>query len=282
MSQMRIQFNGITIENGQPYTIKMLEGVDGLPVRIATRDRFGEDGGYVDNTLYAMRTIALVGQIRNSTVESFYNSKKAFVQAFSLSADRSTRPMTIRMPNGSEKTLDVYVSETPMLVYTPEEANSNVITYRVELVATDPFFRDNTALEYEAFLSEPAGTPVFSPVPSPMSSSQVSRFNIINSGDIASYASYKVYGAVNYPTIKNESTGEFFQIQRNLNSGDIVEIEVGDNGLSVLLNGASIYSDVEGTFFKIQTGSNVIRFSAIEYSAEARLEASYYTKSITI
>lgn len=91
-----------------------------------------------------------------------------------------------------------------------------------------------------------------------------SNGSVTNDGDWPSYPSFSVVGPINVPKITNTTTGEYIEINTNLNSSsDVLTINYDADSLTVEVNGTSVIGSLTSgsTYFKIQPGINNLTLS---------------------
>lgn len=133
----------------------------------------------------------------------------------------------------------------------------------------------------EADFGTATGTAIYSftyPIIFGASTSSVS-VDANNIGDIPTYpVSINIHGPVNSPKIINDSTGEFIEVTVNLAtiSNELV-ITYDKDTLIVELDGVSVINQVTdaSTYWKLQTGSNVISLTGSSISDNAYATVSY-------
>ena len=100
-----------------------------------------------------------------------------------------------------------------------------------------------------------------------------------NTGDLPTFpVSINIYGPVNSPKITNLATGEFIEVTTNLatNANQLV-IAYDKDSLSVERDGVSVLNQVTAasTFFKIQSGENILQLTGSSISGDAYATLSY-------
>ena len=284
----RIQYNGLTIEPGGAYTINNSGGLTGRPIRTERQDRTGEHGGNIFNQLYGMREIFFEGNILCKTPEEFFTALNALVKAFSINENNESLPLTIRLWDGSEKTIDAFVSLQPQVNF--KGGRTTTAPFRVELIAEDGAFRSLTPVLDPATgnlpqikLGKVGGSPVPTPVPFPVGSGgSTGEIILVNSGSESAFAKFTINGAVINPRITNKTTGKFIEVQTTLLFGESLTIEMKSTGESVTKGSADYYEFVDGEIFKIAPGSNILSFTANQYSETALLTVEFYNRYLTI
>lgn len=278
MSTFAIEYNGLTINETSGYIIHEVSGADDLPIRTSQFNLTGADGGVVDAQKYGMRLIGIRGRLYGDDVADYFTKKADILQAFDINATDKT--LTITNWNGTSRQITAYVLQQPRMVLKTGEVT--FVDFDILLVASDPFWSATSATTYTIDLSEGGGTPVASPVPSPVGSGTADRVTVVNGGDVAIYADYEITGACVNPTITNTTTGESFQITGTFVGSDVLSITWTQAGLSVLKNGSNYMQYFTGTFFKLAVGNNIVRFTSSTYYSGTGCTISIYNKYFTI
>lgn len=270
MSRFRIQYNGLTLEGGGDYSIEEVSGLFTVPIRTASQELTGGDGGNIWAQNFGMRTIGIEGKIFTDDAASFFTAIRELNAAFTKTEE--SLPLVIRLWDDSEKTLYARVLQMPEIILQKDLAPKQIAAYRVSLLCEDPYYQDNDETEYTVGLTQDAGAAIPTPIPMSLSAGTGGSVTVVNNGDVASYAEFEIQGVVNNPTVQNVTTDEQFQIGASLSSSDIVYVNKTTRGLSVSLNNSTNYYEFfNGTFFKLAPGNNVIKFSASNYDASALL-----------
>lgn len=113
--------------------------------------------------------------------------------------------------------------------------------------------------------------------------------DVYNEGDVETgmRIEFRATGTLSKPILLNVDTGEYIQVNTELQAGDIVTIntEYGSKG-ATLQRGGNItdyfrFIDVDSTFMQLQIGDNVFRYDA-ESGVDALEVTLYHSESATI
>jgi len=278
MSDFAIEYNGLTINETSGYIIREADGLDDIPIRTSQFNLTGADGGVVDAQKYGMRIIGLRGTVVGSSVSDYFTKKANLLRAFSINPSDDT--LTVTNWNSVSRSISAKVLQQPRIVLKTGEVS--FADFSMVLIANDPFWGSTAADNYTVNLSKGGGTPVASPVPSPVGGGTSDRVTVVNGGDVAGYGDFTITGACVNPTVTNTTTGESFQITGTFTAVDILRIYFDNTGLHVLRNGSNYMSYFTGTFFDIGVGNNIIRFTSGTYYSGTQLSIDYYNKYFTI
>ena len=97
-----------------------------------------------------------------------------------------------------------------------------------------------------------------------------SNGTVINEGDAPAYPAFNIYGPINVPRITNVTTGEYIEVNTNLNTvSDVLSISYDqDTAPAIRLNGVSVFNlkNNGSTFFKIKPGANELQLTGASTS----------------
>lgn len=272
-----INYNGFTLENDDNHTINKLEGISRVETRVSSDPLTGGPGGNIWNRQPDMRTIVVGGYVFADDFPTYYAKRNELLSAFSLAAGGAI--LTITRPDGTSKTAVAKVIDIPVM---PEsEGEFAEAYYEFLLKCEDPYFLSSITHTDTCGLAAAGGTPVPSPVASPIGSLAGNTIVIENNGDFAAQATFTLSNSMQTPTVYNQTTLEYFQIAQTLIDGDTVQVYKNNTGEYVLKNGTSIYSSFSGVIFDIAVGQNIIQLGAATYSATAVLTIVWTERFLT-
>lgn len=273
--EFKIDYNGLEMTFGNGYIIQEIEGLDNPEMRISRDDLTGLDGGNVWARLYGMRGIAISGSVFGRTVEEYFTNKRNLITAFNKESDDW---FVVTLWNGQSRRIRAKAIKLPEMPIRAAEIDHS--EFRVEVICEDPYWRDTEEDELLAVLSQPSGLVIPFTIPATMGQSDSSNtVTIENTGDVDVYPYIKITGTVANPKVTNITTGEEFEIETTIASGEYVELFVDQTGKVVLLNSTTKYWQyLTGNFIKIARGVNQLVFNANSYNAEAQLLVRYANK----
>ena len=273
--EFKIEYNGQTLDFANGFTIQEISGLDNPEIRISRDELTGLDGGNIWARLYGMLGMAITGNIFGTDVDNFFERKKDLIRAFNKDSDAW---FTVTLWNGQSRRIRAKSVIRPVFSIKPGEVTNT--TFRLEVVAEDPYWRDTSEQEYTATLAQDSGLEIPFELPAILAQADTSNIITIESeGDGYVYPYIKITGNVNNPRVVNITTGEEFSIDYTIPTGEYVEMYVDTEGKRVLLNGSEKFWDkLEGNFIRIAEGTNQIQFSADTYSAEALLLIRFSNK----
>jgi len=95
-----------------------------------------------------------------------------------------------------------------------------------------------------------------------------------NEGNEETDPVYRIDGPGTSFSVTNNTTGESFTIERTLEEGDYIEVNVKER--TILLNGTTpIYSNFDGDFAALEPGENEVEFNAVDGGGATLLTISF-------
>jgi len=279
MAKFSIQFNGLTLDRDTAYTFQEINGLFDVDVRTDAEDLTGADGGNVFAQNLSMRRISFRGLIRTTSDSAFFTAVNALVNAFSI--EDTSLPLTITMWDGTVKTINARITAMPQVVL-DTSTTKNIAKYRISLICDDPYYSSTSLNTVNIQMMQEGGAAI--PTTIPMSFlAPVDNSETVNNTGLSVYPSFVISGAVTNPTIRNDTTGQQWQIERTVLAGETITITKTTSSFTVLSSiSGNVFSDFSGVYFALQNGNNVIKFSGETYEADALAVMTYYTKTLTL
>lgn len=283
----------ITVSNGRkiieltapPYYVKKINGFDMLDVNIVTSQGFGQEGTSYVNAYTYERSLLIEGQIRASSTREMQVLRDSLSGIFLP----KTELVITHFYGGVTRRIKVYVEKTPAFSF------SNIGTiqfYNVEMTAPDPFwYADNYCL---VEMANTAGNFHF-PLTIPKEKGVV--FGVKSNSMIAQLANrspvklplkiiFTSKGNVSNPYILNVNTRECIKLNCNMQDGQTIIIETGEDKTVTSRIGNTVedyigYVDIAGescTFLELDVGDNVMRYGADDGEEYLAVKFTYYDK----
>lgn len=271
-----IQYNGFTLQNDSNHTIDSLTGISRVDIRRSEDFLTGGEGGNIWERKYGMRVINIGGEIYSDDISDYYQKRSDLLNAFSK--DATATILTIKRSDGQSFTINAKVADMPDISETPGEYGEGA--YSISLKCENPFFND-VAQTITITPSTAGGTPVSSPVPSPVGSIGGNGY-ITNVGDVSATASFVITGQITNPSITNLTTGKSFTLNTSFATGQTVSIYQNTGGFFVVSNGSNFYQYFIGEFFDFIVGSNALKFSGSSFDSSASLTVTFNNNYIGI
>lgn len=278
MAKFSIQFNGLTIDRDSAYTFQEVNGLFDTDIRTDAEDLTGGDGGNVFAQNLSMRRISFRGLIRTTADADFFSAVNALTTAYSM--QETALPMTITLWNGTSKTINARVINMPQIVLNTS-TTKNIAAYRVSLICEDPLYSSTSLNTVVLNMIQEGGVGIPTPIPMSFLAS-VDNSETVNNTGLAVYPTFVIEGAVENPTIRNDTTDQQWQLARTMIAGETVTLTRTNSSFTVVSSiDGNIFSEFSGSYFQLQNGNNVLKFSGQEYVADTTATLTYYTKSLS-
>lgn len=280
----------ISVElTAHPYSVKETTGFDRLNVQIVTSQGFDQEGASILNDYVTPRDMGIIGQLKADTTIQMQNLRDKLFNLFIPHTD-----ITINHYYGGKNRLIVArVEKTPKLKHTEV---SRMDTYEVELVATEPYWRDvNETLISIANITGGLHFPLIIPKEKGIT------FGIKSSSliaDVYNYSSIKVgmkivfiaNGSVSNPQLFNVKTRKFIRLLCEMEAGEQITIQTGqDKTVTRTKNGVNEdyigKIDIAGggnTFLELAPGDNLFRYAADKGEDMLETKIYFYNKYLGV
>lgn len=264
--------NGLTIgtwESG--YLFKKLTGFDYPSVRLNVKDMGNYHGARYGSAYFGARVLGIEGEIIADDPEDYEDKRRALGQAFTILNGLQRVVFTTRA--GLEVKADCIVNSRLEMPY--EAGQMQRGNFRIELIAPFPFFLSSTTSNTRVYIFEGAGGQVPSEIPFDFSGGSAGNVDINNLGNVDAYPIIRLYGIMNDPVIKNNTTGLQLSIDYNLaGEDDYIELNTFLH-TAKLANDTNVFDKVSGDWWTLRPNINNIVLTASSYGAGARAEIIY-------
>ena len=240
-------------DNIMLFMDESIEGVAGLPnIRSASGQNVGRDGGWVSRQLYDARYISFQGRIFNG------DPLQVEVKRRELATVLRRKILTLKIVTygGQEFTTQVNVMSGQM----PITWELNVVKWKIDLVASDPLFYDNSAGELEATITKPipGGFDIPFDIPLDIGTGSV-PIVVNNAGNETVYPRIEITTKATNPEIINQTNNQSMKVQVSvLGTGDKLVIDMKNQ--TITYNGLNVYGyKTDGSSFcGIDPGNNTL------------------------
>ncbi len=255
--------------NGGNFIIQGVTGLGAADIRSSSFLFSGRSGGLVTDQLYGFRTIAITGKIGaiDQTREQAKIDRATLQNAMPLG---QTFPIDITLFNGETYTTEVNLTDLK-LEYVQGGYMSDFL---IQLTAGDPFFYSTDGGdEQSALVTRVTQGGYVTPYILPVSWDSGSSPTVVNNnGEAVYYPRIELHDQADNPVITNQTTGERFELDINLVSGDLVIIDMAKR--TVTLNGANIIGNKtdDSIWWGLQVGPNSIVLDSTSGSDDVTAE----------
>lgn len=249
---MRVIINGLELSR-HPYLLRSpIKGINTLPIRTASGNYSGRDGGYVSQQFYASREIVLEGSVYEADK---IGNEPLLGDLRNALRIREELPLYLIMDSGETYFTKVYVTDINQDFTDKIEQR-----FQISLIAPDIYFYktnpDDPEYGWETTEIETieGGGYIF-PYVLPVDWQPSAQPTIVNN-PTANFLPMQIVleGKYTNPRINNLTTGQFIQINATTTAGDVIVIDTGER--TVTLNGGSILPAKSGDWLQLQPGDN--------------------------
>jgi hypothetical protein len=262
-----LQYNGLVLDTAG-ILVKSVKGLADAP-DVSPQDQplVARDGLAAGYDYLRGRTVQLLLDVTGTDVAGFNAAMTALSQAFVVGG-QTELPLTFQVngvAGGNQVRVNCRTRKFSPVGITEEWINQGSASeVAIELFATDPRKYSDAAITISLSVAATPGGFTF-PITFPLTFGTGGTSGIVaveNLGNIASPPSFRIYGPITNPTLRNETTGKQLSLALVVASGDYVDIDVKNS--SVLLNGtANRYSSLSSAqWWYLEPGINQIRYSA--------------------
>jgi len=264
--------NGLTIgtlESG--YLFKNLNGFDSPRLRMNVKDNGNYHGARFGSAYYGARTMSIEGEIWGDSPEDYEEKRRALGQAFTIL--NGLQEITFTTRGGLVVKADCIVNSPVEMPY--EKGAVTRGDFRIELIAPYPFFLSENAQVTTVYVFQGGGGEIPSEIPFTFTDSLSSDVDINNLGNVEAYPIIRLYGIMDTPVIRNNTSGLQLSLNYDLDTEDkYLEIDIYRRTV-VRDDGSNQYAQATGDFWTLKTGINNIVLSASSFGDGARAEITY-------
>lgn len=248
---------------GCPIKIVSISGIESTEYSIHTENNASEDGSSVYGKKVGDRRISLVFAIDDLKNTEIYRQQLIhfFNPKFSLKL--------ILNYCYTQAQIECEVSS---FNFTTQSSLWDYLEANLDLLCPYPYFSDldNFGKNIAAITGQFAFPLILPPAGKIMGYKTLQQeVNLLNKGDVETGLEIRFTakrGSVTNPRITNILTGEFIEVMKVMNRGDVITINTNSGKKRIDLNGNNISKDINklSTYFKIRIGDNLIRYEAEE------------------
>ena len=227
-------------------------------------------GEYITGTTLGTRTVDISGWIIADT-EGQMTDRKAMLNRF-------VNPQQIIELSYSKYRLKFYPNRTVRYSAAYKENNEVICKFKIDGKAADPLFRDTNDGKVSAASTRPMfrfpliinKTDQKPPVIMFGAREPSLIVKVYNSGAVSTGMRivFKATGTLTNPSLINVYTQEYFRLNKELHSGEVVEITttIGEKKVIAQVNGVESnyfrYRDLDSTWLQLDVGDNLFRYDA--------------------
>lgn len=254
-----LQEIGFVVEDGH-------QGFDDPNRRTPMYDKPGANDDVVSNSWYGARQLQIPGRVSGLTIAQHRLNRRSLQNALRIIKDLNGQALPILMTFQTDDDLflqaEVHGQDGQQAVQFINKS-LNHSGFVLNLVAPDHRFYSQSQQNVTVNLPSSSGLvyPVIYPVTYPAAIGGQATVN--NAGDENTPFVLTFYGPLTNPFIKNLTTGESFQVNLTLNSGDFLTIDMLNNTmvLNNISNALSAFV-LSNVWMELIPGDNVIQFGS--------------------
>lgn len=264
-----ITYNGYEIPHGR---IRRIEGLDTPPYRVSDSVLAGRSGSRFNNNLADKRAIIVEFLLYKTSMDSYLDERAEIFDAFD--PEDGENELVIEIDDDETISLNCVVSDVNLPARAAEMTYANV---QVQLIAYDPTIYSEDIHSQSGILAPTGGGATFPLIfPITFATSTTGEATIYNLGNINACPTLTLTGLLTNPLIRNETTGETFQLTYSMGVNDSVVIDMYNR--TATLNGAtSLLTHIaEGSsWWCLEPGANTIALTTSSTSDTGTLEITW-------
>ena len=274
----------VELKSSAPFLLQSIDGLGDVDADIQTQKAPFQDGStYIDSVLQE-RAISLEIAILATDKASLLQKRQFLASVFNPKLGKGI----LRYENGTTvREIEAVPDGVPTF---PSGKGNRGPTFQkaiVNLLCTEPFWLDSFYTSKQmSFLMGGLSFPLF--LGSRFSQRSFKRI-LQNTGDVPTPVNITFYGPAVNPIIKNNTTGEFIRVNRELGENDKLIIDTTFGKKSVVIedeNGVQTnvfnWIDLESSFFQLQVGDNELEYNSNNDSTKSRVIISYKNRYLSV
>lgn len=234
-----------------------------------------ENGNYhgarFGSAYYGARVMTIEGEIRGTSPEDYEQKRRALGQAFTIL--NGLQQVTFITRGGLTLKADCIVNNRLEMPY--ESGLMQRGDFRIELIAPFPFFLSESTQTVNVYVFEGGGAQIPAEIPLNFGAGLAGNVDINNLGNVEAYPIIRLYGIMNDPVIRNNTSGLQLSLDYNLTAtNQYIEVDTYRR-TAKRDTGTNVFANVTGDFWTFKTGINNIVLSASSYGEGAKAEVIY-------
>ncbi len=249
---MKVILNGLELSR-HPYLLRSpIKGINTLPIRTASGNYSGRDGGYVSQQFYASREIVLEGSVYEPNKIGNEPLLGDLRDALPI---RQELPLYLVMDSG-----ETYFTKVHVVNINQDFTDKIEQQFEISLVAPDIYFYkvspDDPDYGWNTTdIEKIEGGGYEFPYILPVEWQPSAQPTIVNNPtDNIMPIQIILEGKYTNPRVTNLTTGQYVEINATTTTGDVIVIDTGER--TATLNGGSILPAKSGDWIQIQPGDN--------------------------
>jgi hypothetical protein len=262
--------------------IASVEGLYAPPTNISSQKAPFQDGSTFTGLNFEEREIVLtVGYIGAFSVPAIQAYRRALQSACNPKEnDRLGEGVLSITEDGVVREFRCVVDSVVMPSISRQARNNDTT---ITFLCSDPYAYSDTTQSQGFTITQPTYTWTFPHILGPNTGFTVvglGGVDVVSSGDESTGIIATINGPCDNPKLANNTTGEYIKILLSLIAGDVLVIDM--ENATVFLNGQTAikYLDIASSFWKLQPGTNLIKFSEDNISSTATASITWQDRYI--
>ena len=270
----------VELGNDGPFILTKIEGTGAVNVDIQTQKSPFQDGEiYIDNRLEP-RSLSIEIMVLAEDKEEMMKNRRKLLQVF----NPKLGPGKLIYEFGNNRKEIEAISELAPVFPDAGDFKDTMQPGLIQLYCPNPFWLDSFEIS-EEITTWIGGIsfPLRLPTTFAIAGSRI--INVVNNGDVETPIKIEIFGPATNPKITLRETGEFIRIKDTLTADDIVTITTEFGNKRVEKNGQNAFHILDlpdSTFFSLQVGDNVIKFTTEDVSNNANTKISYRNRYLGV
>ena len=270
----------VELGNDGPFILTKIEGTGAVNVDIQTQKSPFQDGEiYIDNRLEP-RSLSIEIMVLAEDKEEMTKNRRKLLQVF----NPKLGPGKLIYEFGNNRKEIEAISELAPVFPDAGDFKDTMQPGLIQLYCPNPFWLDSFEIS-EEITTWIGGIsfPLRLPTTFAIAGSRI--INVVNNGDVETPIKIEIFGPATNPKITLRETGEFIRIKDTLTADDIVTITTEFGNKRVEKNGQNAFHILDlpdSTFFSLQVGDNVIKFTTEDVSNNANTKISYRNRYLGV
>ncbi|ADU95283.1 phage tail family protein [Geobacillus sp. Y412MC52] len=274
----------VELKSSAPFLLQSIDGLGDVDADIQTQKAPFQDGStYIDSVLQE-RAISLEIAILASDTATLLQQRQFLASVFNPKLGKGV----LRYENGETiREIEAIPDGVPSFPAGKENRGPRFQKALVNLLCPEPFWLDSFYTSRQmSFLMGGLSFPLF--LGSRFSQRSFRRI-LQNKGDVPTPVTITFYGPAINPIVKNNTTGEFIRVNRELGESDKLIIDTTFGKKSVVIedkNGVQTnvfnWIDLESSFFQLQVGDNELEYNSNNDSTKSRVVIAFRNRYVGV
>ena len=258
-----------------PYIIGSVTGTGGPETTVISSSVPGVDGVFVHGIRTESREVTCFIHVDGEDRKDMYRKRFELIKKLTPGQEPG---LLYYFNDYTVKRIAAFPQSSPSFT----ERIQNYNRAELRFLCPSPYWEDTVAQSgYMAYIDGGFRFP-FQFKPSISFAALRNRTSLTNAGSVAAPVEITIRGPATNPAVVNETTGERFQVRRDLAEGETLQIRTkrGEKSVQLFRAGqepedAFQYIDLRSTFFQLVPGVNALRYESDNETEHARVTVRF-------